>query len=306
LNRAIVVVKQKVIMRQITTTFFFLLFASICYSQISEADTLAKNQQFKEAIKLYKKYLKKNETDSSAWFKLGKAFNDSEQYPEAVEAYQKAIDNNFYKVYTLLFIARAHALNENKEMMYAALDSGVANGAASAYNLENDKQFEKYRSEDRFQGLISTLKEAAFPCLKKERADQFDFWVGSWTVYAGGGKAGDSEITKAKGGCAVHESYTTAREYSGQSINFLNPQDNLWKQYWVGSRGDVYNYSEIDAAEGMLQFLAEFDNNGTKTLSRLTFTYNEKDDTVTQLFENSTDDGESWQAVFNGLYVRKK
>ncbi len=276
-----------------------------CHAQLPEADTLAKNGNHQAAVKRYLKHLKQNENDSSAWFSLGQSYHALEKYDQAVSAYKKAIETNFYKAYTYLYIAKSHALNKNKSAMYAALDSGFAAGASSAVNLENDDEFNVYREEERFQSLIKALKTRAYPCLAKERANQFDFWVGEWTVYAGGRQAGKSQITKAKGGCAIHESYTTAREYAGQSINFLDPKDNLWKQYWVGSQGDIRDYVEIDAGEGMLQFLAEYDNQGSPNLSKMTFTYDKDKDTVRQLFENSTDNGQTWTVVFDGLYVRE-
>ncbi len=144
-----------------------------------------------------------------------------------------------------------------------------------------------------------------YPCENDPKYRHFDFWLGEWDVFVNGNKVGDNSITKAVGGCAIHESYTTQQGYAGQSINFYDPIDKKWHQHWVGSGQDVYNYLEVDKSEGMLQFESPFWNpqNGQVSISRLTFTLNE-DGSVRQLFQTSTDEGKTWTAGFDGLYKK--
>ena len=100
--------------------------------------------------------------------------------------------------------------------------------------------------------------------------------------------------------------YITARNYAGQSINFYSPTDKKWYQHWVGSSGHVYNYVETKREEGLLQFESDYlTSKGNIVISRLTFTLND-DGTIRQLFESSSDDGETWTPAFDGLYKRKK
>ena len=152
-----------------------------------------------------------------------------------------------------------------------------------------------------------TQNQNPYPCEDDTKYRHFDFWIGEWDVFVNDAKVGENSITKAVGGCAIHESYTTQGGYAGQSINFYDPIDKKWHQHWVGSGQDVYNYLEVDKKEGMLQFESPFWNpqNEQITISRLTFTLN-KDGSVRQLFETSTDDGKTWAAGFDGLYKRKK
>jgi len=150
-------------------------------------------------------------------------------------------------------------------------------------------------------------KPPPFPCLDSEVRRQFDFWLGEWDVFVGEKQVGESSITMAQGGCAIHESYTTAGNYAGQSINFYDPIAKKWKQSWVGSAGDVGNYEETDSGEGDMQFQTrQLTAKGVIVLRKMTFTYNSKEDTVRQLLEDSTDEGETWKTVFDGLYKRKK
>ncbi|MEQ9304285.1 MAG: hypothetical protein RJQ14_10255, partial [Marinoscillum sp.] len=154
--------------------------------------------------------------------------------------------------------------------------------------------------------VVAKTRENAFPCLTSEVQRHFDFWIGKWDVLVNGQKVGVNNITLAEGGCALHERYTTARIYSGQSINYYDPLDKKWHQVWVDSGGGVLDYTEVDRSEGMIQFEADYLNSaGVLTKSRLTFTAND-DGSVRQLFEASSDSGETWTASFDGLYVKQK
>ncbi|MEM1409036.1 MAG: hypothetical protein AAGG59_19785, partial [Bacteroidota bacterium] len=152
---------------------------------------------------------------------------------------------------------------------------------------------------------LDKIKGNAYPCLSASDYRHFDFWLGTWDVFASGRKAGVNVISMAEGGCAIHENYTTAGNYSGQSINYYDPIDEKWHQHWVGSGGDVYNYLETKRDTGMLQFESKFMGPGGQIgLSRLTFTLND-DGTVRQLFESSVDDGKTWSTAFDGLYKKQ-
>src|ERR1044072_7441350 len=52
---------------------------------------------------------------------------------------------------------------------------------------------------------------------------QFDFWLGEWNVRTPDGKlAGVNDIRREYNGCVLHERYSTARGYSGESLG--NPR----------------------------------------------------------------------------------
>lgn len=150
-------------------------------------------------------------------------------------------------------------------------------------------------------------KEAqAYPCLDSEVRRKFDFWLGEWNVYVAGKLVGESSITLAKGGCAIHESFTTPGPYAGQSINYYDPLAKKWRQNWVGSAGDVGIYEETDSGEGNIQFQArQLRRDGSIVLRKMTFYYDPDQDTVRQLIEDSTDEGVTWTAGFDGFYKRK-
>ena len=285
----------------------------LCFGSVQGQDLLTSarekfnNQQWSEAAKDFEKYLKKNDQDSAAWYGLGISQLNLEAFEKAVASLKAAGERNFNQNLVVINISKAWAKAGDLEAMYLALEAGTEKGLATYSRLTLDEEFEQVRTEDRFKAIVEKVELNAYPCLSDTVARHFDFWLGEWDVYVGNQKVGENSITRATGGCAIHESYITTRNYAGQSINFYSPVDDKWHQHWVGSSGDVYNYVEIDRKDGMLQFLSDFKNpfNGNLSLSRLTFTLNENG-TVTQLFESSVDEGETWTSSFNGLYKKRK
>ena len=264
------------------------------------------NEEWAEAIKDYKKYLKKNKSDSSVWYALAGTYAKAEQFGEAIESFEKAKETNFSILFVAYSMAKVYAKTKNEGKMLAALNEGADNGLPIYTRMKSEPDFEAYKSSNGFGEVLEKVKNNAYPCLSSENDRHFDFWLGEWDVYANGRKVGDNSITKAKGGCAIHENYITAGNYAGQSINYYDPIDKKWHQHWVGSGGDVYNYLETKRSEGMLQFESKFMGaNGQISLSKLTFTLNE-DGTVRQLFEGSTDGGKTWTPAFDGLYKKKE
>ncbi|WP_421874827.1 tetratricopeptide repeat protein [Marinoscillum sp.] len=282
-----------------------------CFTGVAQdlkqtADANYQNQQWADAEKDYKKYVKKNSADSSAWYRLAFCQMKLGDYEASLVNFDKALETNFYPGYTLYNKSKVYALQGNTEKMYETLSTAAQQGFNNFGQLQNEDEWKTFREQERFVAALQRVKENAFPCLADPVRRHFDFWIGEWDVMVNGRKVGENNITLAEGGCALHESYTTPGNFSGQSINYYNPLDKKWHQTWVASGGNVLDYTEVDKEEGMIQFVADFLNPaGQVVKSRLTFTANE-DGSVRQLFENSSDGGETWTAGFDGLYVKRK
>ena len=78
------------------------------------------------------------------------------------------------------------------------------------------------------------------PCSTEEHR-QFDFWVGDWDVtLANGSPAGRNTITSVHGGCALHESWQSAKGgFAGSSYNAYDKGRKAWQQTWVDTGGLV-------------------------------------------------------------------
>lgn len=271
----------------------------------TEADTDLNQGNFQAAITKYQQYLKGADSDSSAWFNLGRAQIGTKDYDAALQSLEQAATHNFNAQFVGFNQIKVLALQKRQSALIEKMESVAAQGLVTHAQILRDNAFDRYRGDDDFQKALAKIEINAYPCLSDENARHFDFWLGDWEVFAQGRKAGENKITRAVGGCAIHENYKTAGNYAGQSINYYDPVDKKWHQHWVGSSGDVYNFLEIDKAKGTIQFQSRYLNpQGQINWMKMTFTENE-DGSVRQFMENSSDEGQSWTTAFDGLYKRK-
>ncbi|MFN0108731.1 MAG: hypothetical protein ACKVZH_07745 [Blastocatellia bacterium] len=133
---------------------------------------------------------------------------------------------------------------------------------------------------------------------------QFDFWLGDWDVTVAGNAAGTNSIQLILGDCVLLENWTGAKGGAGKSFNLFNAAKGKWQQTWVDNSGNLLElYGEFK--NGVMQLTGENITNGKKTLQRITWHPQEKDK-VRQHWEQSSDDGKTWNTAFDGLYTRKK
>src|SRR5450432_1498284 len=77
------------------------------------------------------------------------------------------------------------------------------------------------------------------PCAAVEH-HQFDFWVGTWNVFAPSGKkVGENRIEVIADGCALLEQWTGNGNVTGKSLNIYDTSDSRWHQTWVDNGGTL-------------------------------------------------------------------
>jgi len=129
---------------------------------------------------------------------------------------------------------------------------------------------------------------------------QFDFWIGDWDVAtADGVLRGRNVVEPIEGGCALRETYTTGRGYSGTSLNFYDAARGRWHQTWIDNQGAPLHLE--GALEGNRMVLRSAANG---TLQRITWSPL-ADGRVRQHWESSADGGASWTTAFDGYYRRR-
>jgi hypothetical protein len=145
-----------------------------------------------------------------------------------------------------------------------------------------------------------------FPCDANPRAHAFDFWIGDWDVYAGGQLAGTNSIVPILGRCALSENWSSAGGGFGKSYNYYDPGYEHWRQIWISDSGTFIEFTG-EARDGGMYFTAETINpaDGAVTLHDFNFTVYDNGD-VRQLWNTSTDGGETWTTIWDGRYVRKE
>ena len=146
-------------------------------------------------------------------------------------------------------------------------------------------------------------------CRNTPEHRQLDFWIGTWDVIRpdDGQKLGENTIAPVEGlnGCALMENWTSARGFSGKSLNFYDVQRRTWRQVWVDGFGSALDYREGELRDGAMHFTGiTIDAAGDTTLQKLVFTPVAAD-TVRQVFESSSDGGATWTTDWVGVYIRR-
>lgn len=137
---------------------------------------------------------------------------------------------------------------------------------------------------------------------------QFDFWVGTWEVFAPDGKkAGDNRIESIDGGCALLERWRGRGGFSGTSLNHWDAATRRWRQRWVDNQGGVL---ELDGGHDGTRMLLSGrlphpERPGAFQWQRIGWTP-QPDGSVRQLWEHSDDEGRRWTVAFDGLYRRAR
>ena len=156
--------------------------------------------------------------------------------------------------------------------------------------------------------MIATGAEQTSPPLSPSCAApqhrQFDFWIGDWDVTENGKAAGVNRIERILDGCGLLESWSGATGYRGNSLNFYDASRKRWHQTWTDTSGLALSLDGEFVGGDMVLAGARFDAERQLTIyDRITWTPR-ADGTVRQLWETSAD-GKTWSAIFDGLYSRK-
>jgi len=134
---------------------------------------------------------------------------------------------------------------------------------------------------------------------------QFDFWIGEWDVQNPQGKAaGTSVITPVLNGCAIHEEWHSASSpFAGNSYNVYDRARNVWHQTWVDNTGLLLQL-EGGFKNGKMLLVGERPGaDGQTVLNRIAWEALSPD-SVRQVWDVSSDGGETWTVQFDGLYLR--
>lgn len=131
-----------------------------------------------------------------------------------------------------------------------------------------------------------------------------DFWLGEWSVTAGGQVAGHNRIEKVIHGCAVIENWTDATGVDGKSLFYYQRARQDWKQVWVDPGGVKEKHLVARYADGSVRFQGELPRpNGAFVLDRTTLSPL-ADGSVRQVIEQSVDGGKTWIVGFDAIYTR--
>ena len=139
----------------------------------------------------------------------------------------------------------------------------------------------------------------------EESYRQFDFWIGRWTVRdSTGTQVGTSRITRVADGCAIREEWQGASGTPGVSLNYYSPEQDEWRQDWVGGDGIILHLTgRLEGDEMVLT--GERPTGDGSVLDRIRWRAL-PDGRVRQEWQSSTDGGQHWERVFLGFYEPRR
>ncbi len=132
---------------------------------------------------------------------------------------------------------------------------------------------------------------------------EFDFWIGEWNVYKQGTDSivGKSKIESIVDGMVIKETYhSTTSQYQGTSLNKYNPRIDKWEQFWVDNSG-LSLHIVGNLVNGKMVLENQITSKKGTIFNKIEWQKN-NDGTVRQTWYQSSDEGTSWKAVFDGEY----
>jgi hypothetical protein len=144
------------------------------------------------------------------------------------------------------------------------------------------------------------------PCESEARFREFDFWVGDWDVRDGSGTVvGENSIGRWEKGCVLVEQWRGVQGSTGMSINYLDRITGEWVQIWHAAGGYQIDIRGGLTEDGMLlRGTIHYIGTGQTAPFRGLWTPL-PDGRVRQFFEQSNDDGATWEPWFEGFYSRQ-
>jgi len=244
--------------------------------------------------------------DGAAHYQTGVQLMDNDGDVEAaLMHFERAAELQFQPLGVAYRLSRLYARTGRDADALQQLQI-MADGGFGLINLiEDETDYDSVRAEPRFVAAAEAIRAARFPCAADERHHAFDFWIGEWNVTQNGQFAGSNSVQPILGHCTIFEQWQSASGTFGKSFNYYDPGHDHWRQIWIGDSGSIIEFTG-EARDGGIFYTAETINpaDGSVTLHKFEFT-RIGEDGVRQYWETSSDNGETWTAIWDGHYERQ-
>ena len=153
-----------------------------------------------------------------------------------------------------------------------------------------------------FSGSLSAQECACCDSLHS----QFNFWAGEWEVFDTSGQLiGTNTISILQDSCVLMEEWqSSSGKSTGTSYNFYDADDGLWHQHWIDNKGGILNLSGSLIGNSMIMMSVSNTKGGLPTMDKIIWTPLENGQ-VRQVWKKSSNGGQTWFVVFEGLYKKK-
>jgi tetratricopeptide (TPR) repeat protein len=277
--------------------------ADIATDKAAGAAALAEGD-FALAAEIYTAIVAGYPDDGEAHYRLGMAEMSLDRLDDAAVQFEAAAVAGYQPLGVAYRLARIYARQGLTEAALEQLDALAAGGFPAPQLIEDEADFAALSGNPRFQAALALIQNNRYPCRANPNNRLFDHWVGEWEVTALGQPAGTNEIKLILGGCVLFENWESVSGTSGKSFNYYDASEDHWRQIWVDDTGGVVEFTG-QVRDGVMYYTATTHTTpgGDEVQHKLTFTPLQ-DGSIQQLWEQSTDGGNSWTVAFDGHYIR--
>jgi tetratricopeptide (TPR) repeat protein len=279
---------------------------SVTQEMRNQASDFYQKSDWANAAQAYEVITRIEPANAGAWARRGVALHSLGKHKEAVAAFERSLEINNQQPMTLFNLARAYARLNDKSKAFESLQKAMQVGYSQTQKLETETDLAGLRDDPRFKPLVAQASVNAKPCSARPEYRQLDFWIGDWnvTVTKQNQVAGTSSIQLILGDCVILENWTGAGGTNGKSFNFFNSATSRWQQTWVDDKGSLLEFSG-DYKDGAMHYTTTTMAKGQKVLQRMTL-FNLSAEQMRQLGEQSTDEGKTWNVMYDLTYTRRK
>ena len=142
--------------------------------------------------------------------------------------------------------------------------------------------------------------------------DDFDFWVGDWTVQwrtaDGRDATGSNRIRRTLDGCAIVEEFDGAPggPLKGISVSVYDAARKVWRQAWVDNQASYLDFEggRVDDGPSRLVLSRSAMVNGQPVRQRMVYR-DVSSDALVWDWQRSRDAGVSWETLWTIRYARR-
>jgi len=134
---------------------------------------------------------------------------------------------------------------------------------------------------------------------------QFDFWLGEWDLTWSDTVHGSNTITADLDNCVIVERFDgyPGTPMRGMSVSTYNKNTGKWHQTWVDNQGGYLDFTG-EFADGKMILSREATRDEQMFLQRMVW-FDITADSLLWNWENSIDNGETWNTLWAIKYKRK-
>jgi len=266
------------------------------------ADEWFAHSQWERAAQAYTQITAKDPANGQAWQNLGECYLQLGKFPEALQAFTSATQQNFRPLINKINAARVHVVMGNARHALDLLNEVAATGQAPRLRnlILGTSEFQKLTGNAEYQQFLKTI----VPCQTAEFR-QFDFWIGDWAVEnPAGQKVGDNLITREQDGCLLVEHWKGGRGVeTGTSFNYYDINDKKWHQLYISNSGNAGAFPPMAGTLIDNKMVLVSDSKASPVF-RWTW-YVVSPGKVRQMAEQSNDGQKTWQIVWDSFYIDK-